>query len=243
MISFSMTFTLLRLTKYFSCIALFFFLGCGNEGNNKGQATEQEEITGTAPSGIHEKTIVFFGNSLTAGYGLPKEQAYPALIQEKIDALNWPFQVVNAGLSGDTSEGGINRIDWILQQEVGVFVLELGANDGLRGVDLNETRHNLDSIIQVVHQKDSTIPVVLAGMKLPPNLGKNYASAFERIFQDLSGRENVYLIPFLLDGVAGKPALNLEDGIHPNAQGHLLLAENVWEVLKPILEREMKNDL
>lgn len=240
MISFSMTAFLFRLTKYFSCIALLLFLGCGFQNKEKEMTGDQtEEATAVAPE-TSRKTIVFFGNSLTAGFGLPQDQAYPALIQQKIDSLGWPFQVVNAGVSGDTSEGGLSRLEWTLQQPVAIFVLELGANDGLRGVDLKETRTNLDSIIGMVHRKDSTLPVILAGMKIPPNFGVEYASGFESIFKDLGTEDHVHLVPFLLKDVAGKRDLNLPDGIHPNAAGHKILARNVWKVLRPVLEKEMK---
>jgi acyl-CoA thioesterase-1 len=181
------------------------------------------------------KNIVFFGNSLTAGYGVDPSQAFPALIQAKMDSLKLPFQVVNAGLSGETSAGGNSRIDWILRQPVYIFVLELGGNDGLRGIPLSETMKNLQLIINKVKQKDSSVKIIMAGMQIPPNMGKKYSSEFKSMFQQLVVRNKIYLIPFLLEGVGGVPELNQQDGIHPNVEGHKIVAENVWKVLKPLL--------
>ncbi len=231
-----MRLTVLRLAKTFSSIALVLCVSCGEKADREKKEDAGKTENDTVLTAANTNTIVFFGNSLTAGHGLSQDQAYPALIQERLDALQWPYQVVNAGLSGDTSRGGLNRIDWVLQQPVDLFVLELGANDGLRGLPVAETRKNLEAIIAKVHEKDSTIPVVLAGMKLPPNLGNAYKEDFEGIFPDLARDPRVFLVPFLLEGVAGKPKLNLADGIHPNASGHVILAENVWNVLAPLLE-------
>lgn len=226
----------LHLTKTFSCITLLFLLSCGQEVK---EAPRKEHIEETfAVSEKPKSRILVFGNSLTAGYGLSPDKAYPALLQQKIDSLQLPFRIVNAGLSGDTSEGGLNRLEWVLQQPVEVFILELGANDGLRGLPPSTTRNNLESIIERVHKKDSTIPIILAGMKIPPNLGQSYSWEFERNYQTLAKRQGVYLVPFLLEGVAGKPELNLADGIHPNARGHQVLAENVWKVLYPVLKKK-----
>lgn len=182
-----------------------------------------------------EKVIVFFGNSLTAGYGLDPTEAYPALIQAKIDSLGLNYEVVNAGLSGETTASGKNRVEWILKQEVDVFILELGANDGLRGIDLDETKSNLQQIIDKVKKKSPDAKIVLTGMQIPPNMGAEYARKFRDIFPDLARKNDVHLIPFLLQDVGGEPELNLEDGIHPNVAGHKILAENVWSVLKGIL--------
>jgi len=182
-----------------------------------------------------EKLIVFFGNSLTAGLGLEQEQAFPAIIQEKIDEVGMDYRVVNAGLSGETSAGGLNRVDWVIKQEVDVFVLELGANDGLRGLPLESTRQNLQGIIDKVKSKYPEAKIVLAGMMVPPNMGADYGSEFVRIYPELSKENDAKLIPFLLEDVAGNPDLNLPDGIHPNVEGQKIVAENVWEVLEAVL--------
>ncbi|MGH7964559.1 MAG: arylesterase [Candidatus Binatia bacterium] len=188
----------------------------------------------------HEnKIIVFFGDSLTAGYGVAQAQAFPALIQEKIDAQGWNFHIVNAGLSGETTAGGLRRIDWLLQRPINVFVLELGANDGLRGVDPEVTKRNLQAIIDRVKGKYPQVKIVLAGMQIPPNLGRNHVTRFREIFPELAQANEVALIPFLLEGVGGRPELNLRDGMHPAPAGYRLVAENVWQVLEPVL-REMQ---
>ncbi len=181
------------------------------------------------------KNIVFFGNSLTAGYGVDPSEAFPALIQAKLDSLNLPYQVINAGLSGETSAGGNTRIDWILRQPLYIFVLELGGNDGLRGIPLSETSGNLQTIIDKVRGKYPSSKIILAGMQIPPNMGEKYASEFRTLFQQLAARNKIFLIPFLLEGVGGVPILNQQDGIHPNVQGHKIVAENVWKVLRPML--------
>lgn len=181
------------------------------------------------------KTILFFGNSLTAGYGLETEESFPSLIQERLDSLNLNYEVINAGLSGETTAGGKNRLEWVLNQKVDVFVLELGANDGLRGVPLSETKANLQMIIDMVWDKNKDTKIVLAGMMIPPNMGQDYTTEFRTIFPELARQNEIQLIPFLLDGVAGIPELNLEDGIHPTAEGQKIVADNVWEVLESIL--------
>lgn len=181
------------------------------------------------------KTILFLGNSLTAGYGLDRAQAFPALIREKIDSLGWNFEVINAGQSGDTTAGGLRRLDWSLSRKVHVLVLELGANDGLRGIAPKVTRQNLQAIIDRTKEQNPNVKVVLAGMQMPPNLGGDYASRFRAIFPDLAKKNDALLIPFLLEGVGGVRELNLPDGIHPDAEGHKVVAENVWKVMKPLL--------
>jgi len=184
------------------------------------------------------RVVLFFGDSLTAGYGVGEEQAFPALVQERLDSLGLDFQVVNAGLSGETSAGGLRRIGWILRRRVDVFVLELGANDGLRGVPLEETEKNLQAILDKVKEKCPQAALVVAGMRLPPNLGPEYAEGFRAIFPRLARRHGATLIPFLLEGVGGAPELNLPDGIHPTAAGHRRVAANVWAVLEPLLRRK-----
>jgi acyl-CoA thioesterase-1 len=185
------------------------------------------------------KAILFFGDSLTAGYGIDPAFAFPSLIQEKIRANGWNFQVITAGVSGETTAGGLRRVDWVLQRPVDVFVLELGANDGLRGRPIENARGNLQAIIDRVRSKYPQVRIVLAGMQLPANLGRDYTSRFRAIFPELAQKNNAMLIPFLLEGVGGVPRLNLPDGIHPTPQGHQIVAENVWRVLEPVL-REIK---
>jgi acyl-CoA thioesterase-1 len=182
-----------------------------------------------------EKVILFFGNSLTAGLGLDPTQAFPGIIQQKIDSLNKNYQIINAGLSGETSAGGLGRIDWVMEQPFDVFILELGANDGLRGLPLESTRQNLQGIIDKVKLKYPTAKIVIAGMMVPPNMGEEYSAEFVKIYPELAGQNNVSLIPFLLEGVAGNPDLNLADGIHPNEEGHRIVAETVWNTIKKLL--------
>lgn len=183
------------------------------------------------------KTVVFFGDSLTAGHGLedPTDDAYPALIQKKIDADGLKWRVVNAGLSGETSAAGLRRVDWILRQPIDLFVLALGANDGLRGIDPAVTRANLQGIVDKVRAKYPGATIVLAGMMLPPSMGENYARSFREVFPALAQKNGLPLIPFLLEGVGGVPELNQADGIHPTPRGHAMVAETVWTVLKPLL--------
>jgi len=185
------------------------------------------------------KAILFLGNSLTAGYGLDATQSFPALIQDRIDSLGWNFKVINAGQSGDTSSGGLSRIDWLLRREFQVLVLELGINDGLRGIHVEVTRQNLQAVINRTKSRYPGVKVVVAGMQVPPNMGVDYASSFRAIFSQLAKKNGAQLIPFLLEGVGGNPKLNLPDGIHPSVEGHKIVAENVWKVLEPLL-RSMK---
>lgn len=225
----------LKLCYFSFVIALF---SCKTDSTTK--TTQQDEPKKTAASQKQEtdsiQKIVFFGDSLTAGYGLDDtSSAFPAIIQQKIDSLKLPYTVVNSGVSGETTSGGKNRIDWVLQEKPSIFVLELGANDGLRGVPLKETTKNLQAIIDAVQQKYPSTKIVLAGMQIPPNMGQEYTAEFKAIFSTLAKKNDVYLIPFLLENVGGIAALNQSDGIHPTAKGHQLLAENVWKVLQGIL--------
>jgi len=183
-----------------------------------------------------QKTILFFGNSLTAGMGVQPQQAFPALIDEKLSQAGYNYKVINAGLSGETTAGGVTRIDWILKNNnIDIFILELGANDGLRGIKPEQTRANLAKIIDKVSASETGVQIVLAGMQVPPNMGIDYASEFKSIFPDLAKSKKVKLIPFLLQDVGGEKKLNQSDGIHPNPEGHKKLAENVWKVLKSLL--------
>ncbi len=181
------------------------------------------------------KVILFFGDSLTAGYGLSPEEAFPALVEKKLAKDGKAAKVVNAGLSGETSAGGVSRIDWILKQPVDIFILELGANDGLRGLPVDQTYKNLQTIIDKVKAKNPKVKIVIAGMMVPPNLGQDYTAKFQKIFPELAKKNNATLIPFLLQDVAGNEKLNLSDGIHPNPQGHKIVAENVLKAITPLI--------
>ena len=183
------------------------------------------------------KNIVFLGDSLTAGLGVQTTEAFPALIADKIRAAGLSFEVENAGLSGDTSAGGLRRIDWLLQRRIDLLVLELGANDGLRGLDLKSMKTNLQAIIDKTKAKNPQVQVVLAGMQVPPNLGADYATGFEHAYRELARENNAALIPFLLEGVGGHRDLNQQDLIHPTAAGHRIVAELVWRTLEPILRQ------
>jgi acyl-CoA thioesterase I len=179
--------------------------------------------------------IVFLGDSLTAGLGLLENQAYPALLQQKLDAEGYGWEVLNEGISGDTSAAGLQRIDWALNQsDVRILVLELGANDGLRGLPIGEMKKNLAAIIERAQEK--RISVLLAGMEAPPNFGPEYTVSFRQVYRDLAKQYKVTLLPFLLDKVAGNAALNQSDGIHPNVEGSRIVADTVWNVLKPMVD-------
>ncbi len=179
-----------------------------------------------------QKNILFYGDSLTAGYGLSPKEAFPALIESELTKLGKNVKVINAGLSGETSAGGLSRIDWTLRQNVDLFILELGANDGLRGLPLDQTRINLQSIIDKVKSKFPHAKIVLAGMLVPPNMGKEYSEGFKKIYPELASKNKAALYPFLLDGVGGIEKLNQADGIHPNAEGHKIIAKKLSVFLK-----------
>ncbi|WP_226390086.1 arylesterase [Penaeicola halotolerans] len=188
-----------------------------------------EEIADTRPR------IVFFGNSLTAAYGLDKSEGFAGLIQVRLDSLGYDYQVVNAGLSGETTAGGVTRVDWVLENPLEIFVLELGGNDGLRGIATEETYKNLKQIISKVRAKYPETKILLAGMQVPPNMGTEYSTDFAAIYPKVAKEMNVALIPFLLENVGGIKELNLPDGIHPTAEGHKIVLENIWPYLKPLL--------
>ena len=223
---------------FFLLVGVLALAACTSKTENSQTAANSAPAASPAkPAAVVEKrNILVFGNSLAAGYGLDPVQAFPSLLQQRIDSLNLPYRVVGSGLSGETSAGGLARIGWVLRQPVDVFVLELGANDGLRGLDLAATRRNLQAIMDTVRAKNPDVKLVLAGMQMPPNLGKKYTTDFKNLFPELAEKNNAALIPFLLEGVAGIPALNQPDGIHPTAEGHRIVAENVWAVLRPLLE-------
>ena len=217
-------------------LLLMSLLSCNNNKTSDATIKKQEADTTTSnDSSTNMKTIVFFGNSLTAGYGVDPTEAYPALIQDIIDSLKLNYKVINAGVSGETSSGGNSRIDWILRQPVDVFVLELGGNDGLRGIPLGETKKNLQQIIDKVKAKYPNSKIVIEGMQIPPNMGQQYTTQFKNIYPDLASKNNILLVPFLLKNVGGDKKLNQQDGVHPTPEGHKILAQNVWEVLKDIL--------
>jgi acyl-CoA thioesterase I len=196
---------------------------------------DQQAEKPNAQERSEKKMILFFGNSLTAGYGIEEEDAFPALVQKKIDSLSLDYRVINGGLSGETTASGSNRVDWFLEDRPDIFVLELGANDGLRGIPLNETKKNLEIIIDKVKEKYPETEVLLAGMQIPPNMGQEYTNSFRQMYTEISNEKEITLIPFLLEGVAGDPDLNLPDGIHPTEEGHKIVAENIWENIAPLL--------
>ncbi|TLV03654.1 arylesterase [Dyadobacter luticola] len=214
-----------------------FLFSCNSEKKEETAGKTDSTTIASKPPVAKKKTIVFFGNSLTAGYGLDDPtQGFAGLIQKRLDSLKMNYKVINAGVSGETTAGGNSRIDWLLKQPLDIFILELGGNDGLRGLPLSETRKNLQTMIDKVHTKYPDAKIVLAGMQIPPNMGQKYTSEFRTIYTDLAKKNsNVTLIPFLLEGVGGEPKLNLPDGIHPTAEGHKIVAENVWAVLKGLL--------
>jgi len=197
-----------------------------------GSASEQP----ATPKSSAPRVIVVLGDSLTAGYGLDPAQAYPSLLQQRINAAGWNFTVLNAGQSGDTTAGGLRRIDWLLRHKIDVLILALGANDGLRGIDLDVTKANLQAMIDHAKRKYPDIRIVLASMRMPPNLGKDYVSRFQAIYPDLAKQNQVALIPFLLEGVAGHPDSNQDDMMHPTAEGQKVVADNIWRVLQPLLQ-------
>lgn len=220
----------------FYILAVVILSACNNSTTRTG---ENEAETSPQEVDRHQeetKNILFFGNSLTAGLGLDNSDlAFPGLIQQRIDSLGLPYRVINAGVSGETTAGGNERIDWLLNEEIHVFVLELGANDGLRGIPTEETHKNLQHIIDKVKAKYPECKLVLAGMMVPPSMGGAYGQAFTAVFPDLAEANNMAFIPFLLEGVAGEAILNQHDGIHPTEEGHLIMADHVWEVLSPML--------
>jgi acyl-CoA thioesterase-1 len=192
-------------------------------------------LFGVAAAAPSPQTVLFLGDSITAGYGLELSQAYPALIQQRIKKEGLNFKVINAGQSGDTSAGGLARMDWLLKNKIDVLVLELGGNDGLRGLPVEVIRKNLQAIIDRARKQYPQIRIVIAGMKMPPNMGGQYSREFEAMFAALAKKNNAALIPFILEGVGGVRQMNLPDGIHPTARGHEIVAENVWAILAPVL--------
>ena len=223
--------------------------GCGNDdeaapeptqeavtsdATNLDASEEPPDVNGTDPEAEKPPLVVFLGDSLTAGYGLDEEQAFPALVESRLEEAGRPIRMVNAGISGDTTAGGLNRLDWLLSQQPDLLVVCLGANDGLRGVELTSSEENLRQIVTKAKEKDVT--VLLVGMLIPPNYGPDYTEQFAAIYPKLAEELDVALLPFLLEGVAADPELNLADGIHPNADGHEILATTVLQHLTPLLD-------
>ena len=186
------------------------------------------------------KTIVVVGDSIAAGHGVDPEEAFPGLLQQRINEKNLPYEVVNAGVSGDTTAGGVRRMPWLLRRTMDVLVLELGGNDGLRGITPKETRANLEKIIDLAREKNPDVQIIVAGMQMPQNMGEDYTREYREVFPAVAKEKNAKLIPFLLEGVGGKADLNLPDRIHPNPEGHKIIAETVWKTLEPLLTEDEK---
>ena len=215
------------------------FYACNGPVEEKSESRPLVSEPGEEPVVQNElPLILFFGNSITAGYQLDIEDAFPNLIQQRLDTLGYKYDVVNGGLSGETTAAGVDRIDWVLRSDPDIFFLELGANDGLRGLPLSETKRNLQLIMDKVRAVNPNVKIILAGMQVPPNLGKEYTEEFRTLFTELANSQDITLIPFILDGVAGIPELNLSDGIHPTPEGHQIVAETVWKYLKPLIKSD-----
>jgi acyl-CoA thioesterase-1 len=215
---------------WFGLLVAATFVGCGGDASPRAAAE-------APPRPATERgRIVFLGTSLTAGLGVDPAQAYPALIQTKLDSARLPFEAVNAGVSGETSAGAVRRLDWLMRQPVSVLVIETGANDGLRGLDPDSMRSNIQAIIDRANQQSPKPRIVLTGMRALPNYGFGYARRFRQVYDDLAEKNDLLLVPFLLQGVAGQGEMNQDDMIHPNPSGHRVIAENVWKVLEPVLE-------
>ncbi len=208
--------------------------GCSTITDNTAEKVNPEvAATDTVTQTTGKKVILFFGNSITAAYGLESADAFTTLIQARLDSLNGNYEVINAGVSGETTASGKSRVKWIIEkQPVDIFVLELGANDGLRGLPVKETKANLESIIDQVRKKYPDVLIILAGMMIPPSMGPEYSKAFQQVFPDVAKNKDAILIPFVLENVAGIDSLNLPDGIHPNAAGEKIVFENIWAILK-----------
>lgn len=212
-------------------------LSCG-EKQTKTTDSQAESKNAVSSEAVESstKTILCFGDSITAGYGLDdSNDAFPAVLQSKIDSLGLDYTVINSGLSGETTAGGRNRLSWIMNQPIDIFLLELGGNDGLRGISLTETRSNLQAIIDMMQKESPDTKIILAGMELPPNMGQDYTIEFRGLFADIAKQNNLAFIPFILKDVGGITELNQNDGIHPTVEGHKIVAQTVWEVLKPML--------
>ena len=212
--------------------------------NNTSVGTGADSAASDSTTSVRAPVVLFFGTSLTAGYGLDPDQAFPSLIEKKAGDEGVPIKVVNAGLSGETTAGAVRRIDWVLSAPVDLVVIESGANDALRGLAPEAARANLETLIAAVRAKQPRAKIVLVQMEAPPNYGASYTRSFRSIYPEIAKKENVPLLPFLLDGVAGIPRLNQADGVHPNLAGERIVADNLWRALKPIvaqLDRNLKS--
>ena len=212
-------------------LGIISFLSACSSNPEKTQAENGEQ----AAESTAKKTILFFGNSLTAGYGIDPEESFAGRIQSRLDSLKKEYRVINGGLSGETTAGGLSRLDWFLEEEPYLFVLELGGNDRWRGIALTETKKNLLAIVDKVKAKYPNTKIILAGMQIPPNMGKEYTEEFKAIYPAVAKEKNIELIPFLLEGVAGNPDLNLPDGIHPTPEGHRIVMETLWPFISKAL--------
>ena len=242
-----------QMRRMVSAFALTWIVACGsaenvNTAKNSRETKDNMSVERTAASAdsatadsasktVRTPVVLFFGTSLTAGYGLAPEQAFPALIEKKARDEGMPIRVVNAGLSGETTAGAVRRIDWVLRTPADLVVIEGGANDALRGLSPDAARANLEKLISAVRMKQPAAKIVLVQMEAPPNYGAVYTRSFRSIYTDVAKKENVPLLPFLLSGVAGISKLNQADGVHPNVAGERIVADNVWNALKPIVER------
>ena len=226
-----------RLLAIIGLLGVFILSSCKDNtiAPNPSQINDKKETVLDTEVKDDKKVILFYGNSLTAGFGLDDNESFPSLIEDKIDSLGLPYNVVNAGLSGETTSGGLKRIDWVMKQHVDIFFLELGANDMLRGLPIDQTRKNLSEIITIVKDKNPNVVIGLCEMMAPPNMGDDYMQEFNQIYKDLSASKAVTFIPFFLDGVAGNEDFLLKDGKHPNANGQKIVAKNIWKYLKPML--------
>ena len=216
---------------------LLVWSACSNTSSNDNESSNTTTATSNeTPETTKKKNIIFFGNSLTAAFGIDPADGYVSLIQQRLDSLGLPYKAVNAGLSGETTAGGRERVSWVIKQPVDIFVLELGGNDALRGISPDASKENLEAIILSVKEKYPAAKIVLAGMEAPPNMGERYTSAFRKMYPELAEKHRTSLIPFFLDKVAGIPELNQGDRVHPNEDGQLILVENVWKVLEDLLQ-------
>jgi acyl-CoA thioesterase-1 len=216
-------------------ISSFGLFSCSSEKKEESKTQLEEGNSSTVLS--DQKIILFYGNSLTAGYGIDADDAFPGLTQTRIDSLGLDYKVINGGLSGETTAGGLSRLDWFLEDKPEIFILELGGNDGLRGIAITETKSNLLAMVDKVRAKFPETKIILAGMQIPPNMGQEYSNEFKEIFPAVAKEKNVILIPFLLENVGGIPELNLPDGIHPTEEGHQIVFETIW----PFIDRLVGN--
>lgn len=216
----------------FSLLALSLLSACSSSSDQKQSEIAQKDSVAEEST---QKTILFFGNSLTAAYGIDQEDGFAGLTQARIDSLGLDYRVINGGLSGETTAGGLSRLDWFLEDEPTIFILELGGNDGLRGILPAESKRNLIGIIEKVSAKYPETKIILAGMQIPPNMGQEYTEEFKSIYPEVAAEKNVTLIPFLLENVGGIPELNLPDGIHPTEEGHKIVFETIWPYIEALI--------